>query len=157
MYRDVLGVLDALGWNRISLVGHSIGGSVAYLIAQRHPERIERLVLEDVCPAYDRERPRHVKPDVELSFDWPVVPAISGLASEYDADCWGALPEIGAPTLIVAGGPKSQIPQAKLDEVATLIPSCQLVTVPAGHHVHAEDLAGFIDAIKGFLLDPVIG
>ncbi|MEO6699998.1 MAG: alpha/beta fold hydrolase [Jatrophihabitantaceae bacterium] len=155
MYQDVLGVLDELGLGQVSLVGHSMGGSVAYLIAQRHPDRIERLVIEDVCPAYDRERPQHTQPDVELPFDWPVVPAISGLASDYDAGCWDALAAISAPTLIVAGGPKSQMPQAKLDEVTARIPDCRQVVVPAGHHVHAEDPAGFIDAVRGFLLDPV--
>jgi pimeloyl-ACP methyl ester carboxylesterase len=132
-----------------------MGGSVAYLIAQRQPDRIVRLILEDVCPAYDRERPQRDRPDWELPFDWPVVPAISGLASDYDAGCWDALGAISAPTLLVAGGPESHIPQAKLGEVAALIPDCRQVTVAAGHHVHANDPTGFINAVRGFLLDPV--
>jgi pimeloyl-ACP methyl ester carboxylesterase len=43
-----LGVLDALGLNRIRLCGHSFGGSIALGVAARAPERIERLVA--VCP-----------------------------------------------------------------------------------------------------------
>lgn len=41
--------LDALGpeWQRASLVGHSLGGAVALAFTERHPERVERLVLVD--------------------------------------------------------------------------------------------------------------
>ena len=40
-------VLDALGVRRATLIGNSLGGSVALLFALRHPERVERLVLLD--------------------------------------------------------------------------------------------------------------
>jgi pimeloyl-ACP methyl ester carboxylesterase len=41
--------LDALGpeWRRVSLVGHSLGGSIILTFAQQHPERVERLVIVD--------------------------------------------------------------------------------------------------------------
>lgn len=42
---DVLGAADALGWERFSLLGHSLGGAVATLVAGSCPERIERLAL----------------------------------------------------------------------------------------------------------------
>jgi pimeloyl-ACP methyl ester carboxylesterase len=45
---DALGAfLDALELPRASLVGHSWGGSWSLFFAQRHPERVERLVLMD--------------------------------------------------------------------------------------------------------------
>jgi 2-hydroxymuconate-semialdehyde hydrolase len=40
-----LGVLDALGIERASVVGNSFGGSLAMALAIRHPERVDRLVL----------------------------------------------------------------------------------------------------------------
>lgn len=43
--RDVLALLDALGLERVRLVGHDWGGLVAWLTACRHPERVERLML----------------------------------------------------------------------------------------------------------------
>lgn len=42
---DVVGAADALGWGRFSLLGHSLGGAVATLIAGALPERVERLAL----------------------------------------------------------------------------------------------------------------
>ncbi len=40
---DVLAMLDALGWERAHLVGHDWGGSVAWHVAGRHPERVRSL------------------------------------------------------------------------------------------------------------------
>jgi len=50
MRDDLLGFLDALGLDRVVLVGHSMGGNVAWLFAQDHAERLTRLVIEDVAP-----------------------------------------------------------------------------------------------------------
>jgi pimeloyl-ACP methyl ester carboxylesterase len=41
----VLALMDQLGVARASIVGHSIGGRIAWTLAARHPERTERLVL----------------------------------------------------------------------------------------------------------------
>jgi pimeloyl-ACP methyl ester carboxylesterase len=37
--------LDALGLPRVTLVGHSMGGTIALLFALNHPERVERLAV----------------------------------------------------------------------------------------------------------------
>lgn len=44
---DVVAAADALEWPRFSLLGHSLGGSVAALVAAALPERINRLALID--------------------------------------------------------------------------------------------------------------
>ncbi|MBA4211498.1 MAG: alpha/beta hydrolase [Polaromonas sp.] len=41
----VLALMDQLGVARASVVGHSIGGRMAWTLAARHPGRVERLVL----------------------------------------------------------------------------------------------------------------
>jgi esterase len=50
MTADVLGWLDAQQLGRVTFVGHSMGGKVAMLLACRHPERVERLVIADIAP-----------------------------------------------------------------------------------------------------------
>ena len=41
----LLGLLDALGLPKVSLVGNSFGGGIALRLAARHPDRVDRLVL----------------------------------------------------------------------------------------------------------------
>ncbi len=47
MADDVLALADALGWERFDLLGHSMGGMVAQVMALRDPERLRSLVLMD--------------------------------------------------------------------------------------------------------------
>ncbi len=42
---EVLAAADALGWQRFSLLGHSLGGAIASVLAAACPERIEQLLL----------------------------------------------------------------------------------------------------------------
>lgn len=47
---DVEGLVAHLGLERFALVGHSMGGTVGYAYAARHPEQVEVLVVEDIGP-----------------------------------------------------------------------------------------------------------
>jgi esterase len=53
---DLRGVLDRLGWARVGLVGHSMGGHNAMAFAARHPERLGALAILDARPALPAER-----------------------------------------------------------------------------------------------------
>src|SRR5690349_15451462 len=44
---DLLNLLNSIGWKKVHLVGHSMGGRVAMHFAQTHSERLASLVLED--------------------------------------------------------------------------------------------------------------
>ena len=50
MMDDIIGWMDAQGLARAALVGHSMGGKTAMLLACRHSERVERLVVVDIAP-----------------------------------------------------------------------------------------------------------
>jgi pimeloyl-ACP methyl ester carboxylesterase len=41
---DVVGVLDALGVDRVNLVGHDWGGVIGFLVCLEHPDRVARFV-----------------------------------------------------------------------------------------------------------------
>ena len=55
---DVVAWLDAQGLARVTLLGHSMGGKTAMLLACRHPERVERLIVADIAPK-DYHWPAH--------------------------------------------------------------------------------------------------
>ncbi|MCX4725708.1 alpha/beta fold hydrolase [Streptomyces sp. NBC_01306] len=48
---DAVAVLDALGWERAHLFGHSMGGLVAQRVAIRHPERVRTLATSSAVPS----------------------------------------------------------------------------------------------------------
>jgi haloacetate dehalogenase len=50
MARDMVGLMERLGFSRFSLAGHDRGGRVAYRLALDHPRRVERLAVLDVLP-----------------------------------------------------------------------------------------------------------
>ncbi len=56
---DVLAWMDAQGFARAALLGHSLGGKVAMRLACRNPGRVERLIVVDIAPkAYPEQAQR---------------------------------------------------------------------------------------------------
>lgn len=151
MAGDVVAALDGLGYGAVRLVGHSMGALVALLIAERHPDRVERLVLEDTVPLEPTPRPPVERPDGPLPFDWPVVPAIRAQIAHPDPVWWADLPRVTAPTLVVGGGPDSHVPQDRLAAAVAVLADARLVTLPVGHHVHRGDPEGFLAALRDVL------
>jgi pimeloyl-ACP methyl ester carboxylesterase len=52
--RDVLAIADALGIEQFSMIGHSMGGSVAMKTAELDASRLRRVVLIDIAGRVDR-------------------------------------------------------------------------------------------------------
>lgn len=70
---ELLGVLDALGWERFSLVGHSRGAIISSLLASVVPERVQRLVLLDGVappPVGEGEFPRQLRKFLDEKRHW---------------------------------------------------------------------------------------
>jgi len=64
--RIVAGALDALGLEDVTLVGNDTGGAICQLVAARHPERLNGLVLTN-CDAYESFPPKVFRPLRDLS------------------------------------------------------------------------------------------
>ncbi len=45
LVKDILGIADVMGREKILLVGHDWGGAVAWWFASKYPERVEKLVI----------------------------------------------------------------------------------------------------------------
>ncbi|GGZ58774.1 alpha/beta fold hydrolase [Streptomyces bluensis] len=151
MRADVLRFLDALGLDRVDLIGHSMGGIVAYLLAQDHPQRVTRLVLEDVPVPRPREPNTPTRPDGNLTFDWETVPAVRRQIDQPDPRWLEGLSRITAETLVVAGGPRSHVSQDGVAELARRIPGALMVTIPVGHLVHHAVPEAFTEVVAEFL------
>jgi pimeloyl-ACP methyl ester carboxylesterase len=50
---DLLAFVTELGLDRVSLIGTSMGGIISMIFAGGYPERVERLVLNDIGPEID--------------------------------------------------------------------------------------------------------
>ncbi|MCP4006686.1 MAG: alpha/beta hydrolase [bacterium] len=72
MANDVNSVIEALGAERLVIVGHSLGGRVAMRFAGLHPEKLAGLVIVDSGPELDARGTTRIRLDVanaEPSFD----------------------------------------------------------------------------------------
>ncbi len=51
---DLRTIIDELAWSKIELVGHSMGGRNALEFTHTYPQRVEKLVVEDIGPAMNQ-------------------------------------------------------------------------------------------------------
>lgn len=173
MYRDVVALLDRHRLTTVDLVGHSMGGHIGWLVAQRQPSRVRRLVIEDAPPP-----PRDAAAEAELrtapagggdrapvfslyqefrdlrrsgGLDRSAVrPIIDGLRTA-DPLWWRRLAEVTAETLVISGGLSSPVPRSLLAEVADAVPRGRLVAIDAGHYVHRTEPERFCEEVVRFL------
>ncbi|MFE7044129.1 alpha/beta fold hydrolase [Streptomyces atratus] len=153
LFRDDLhAFLEARNLAGATVVGHSMGAAAAYLLAEQEPGLIGRLVLEEVPPPFPLDPPRGPveRPDEEMDFDWSAVPSTNAQLNEPDPAGRERLGEITAPTLVIGGGPASQIAQDKLVWMAGRIPRGRFVTIEAGHLVHTERPDEFLTELRSF-------
>lgn len=150
---DVAGFLAALGLPRVSVVGHSYGGVVGYLLAQRYPGLVERLVIEDAPPLVPQDPPLEVppRPEGRLAFDWAVKTQFIEQRNAPDPRWVEDMAAITAPTLVIGGGPDSPMPQELLADMAERILDCRLITIDAGHLVHEKRPEEFLAVVRPFL------
>jgi len=156
----VLGLLDRLGISRATLVGNSLGGAVAVVLAARHPERVRRLVLIDSA-GYNLEpskRPMILRlvgsAPVAAALDAPekveeylaplarpgATDAVRSLINDRSGFGLPALvSEVRVPTLIVWGRNDRWVPLADADRFAAAIPGSRKVVLEECGHVPQEE------------------
>ncbi|MEV0269009.1 alpha/beta hydrolase [Hamadaea sp. NPDC050747] len=157
MRDDVLGLLDVLGADAVDVIGHSLGGTVSWLVAQERPGRVRRLVIEDSPPprAGDlRGGPLGPPPEEELPFAWEALVAVMGQLADPDPAWWDRLGLVSARVLLLAGGAASHVPQELFAVAAGRLADARVVEIPVGHHIHREALAEFLAVVVPFLTGP---
>ena len=72
LVKDVIGLIDALGYEKVNLVGHDWGAVVAWVVAHQHPERLHRLGILNV--PHPEVMKRFLKRDLEqLRRSWYIL------------------------------------------------------------------------------------
>ncbi|WP_040519243.1 alpha/beta fold hydrolase [Gordonia malaquae] len=171
-FRDDLGaVVDHLGAHKVDLVGHSLGAHTALRYAMAQPDRVRRMVLEEVPPmprddhdlaeaiapsATLGERIRGVgalvrNPGPFLRFDRALGGPVTDAFAVVEPDWWCALSRVTAPTLVVSGGQRSFLPPRHLRDVAYALPAGDFMTIDAGHSVHRDRPREFVGATVAHL------
>jgi pimeloyl-ACP methyl ester carboxylesterase len=152
MRDDLARLIDTLGLEQPALLGHSMGGTVAYLYAEAFPARVARLVIEDTPPPFPAGFPEPETIPDDLPYDGRLLLPIIRQLNMPDPAWWDQLAAIRAPLLIIGGGATSPIPQDKLAEVISRVPDGRLVTIDgAGHQVHRTRPTEFLAAVRDFL------
>jgi pimeloyl-ACP methyl ester carboxylesterase len=71
--RDQVALLDALGIERVKIIGHDWGGYAAFLMCLLWPERVERYVATNVVHPWPKPSARGVLDVWRLSYQLPMV------------------------------------------------------------------------------------
>ena len=152
MRDDTLALLDHLDVRRTAIIGHSMGGTVAYLVAETRPAMVCCLAIEDtpVPRGADLPEPPAEAPD-DVAFDWSLVGPIMRQLNQPDPAWWDDLRVISASVLVIGGGPDSTLDQAQLRDVCAAIPGARFVSIGGGHYVHATKPAEYIALVASFL------
>jgi pimeloyl-ACP methyl ester carboxylesterase len=151
MAADVGALLARRGDGPVDLVGHSLGGLVALRLPAAVPQRVRRLVLEDVGMPHPRPADPPARPEGELGFDWRVVEQVRPEIDAPDPRWPDVVRSVTAPTLVVAGGPRSFVAADHVAELVAALPHGRSVTLDTGHEVHDGDPEGFLHEVQHFL------
>lgn len=118
---------DTLGLDRFSLIAHSMGGVVALLFAERTPERLSALVLEDTTvPMQRHEYPAvPAEPPDPVDYDWQARVQLFKELNSPDPTWWTALSQVTTPTLLIAGSHADR----DLEETAQQLPDVHMETI----------------------------
>src|SRR3984957_11702756 len=171
MASDVLGVLDALHVQKVSLVGWSDGGCIGYDLAINNPERLQRLFafgadadvsgLRDgydktpVFAEYLKRVPEEYKKLSPTPKEWDQFNAnISTMWATLPAFTADQLRRITAPTTIADGQYDEGIKPEHIRYLVATIPGARLVVLPnVSHFAMLQDPRAFNAAILEFLHD----
>jgi pimeloyl-ACP methyl ester carboxylesterase len=150
---DLVALLDRLGVQRASDIGHDLGGTIVQRLAFGSPGRVRSLVLEGALPALLDAGARSLPVvDERGVIERALVAQDPSSTVPTHADPARRLAAITCPTLVVVGELDGPAFQHGAEVLHGWIPNSRLVRIPdAGHAPHVEQPARFLEHVRAFL------
>jgi 2-hydroxymuconate-semialdehyde hydrolase len=166
---QLAGTLDALGIERVSVIGQSLGGAIALVFAGRYPSRVDRAVSVDSGPWLPPFMLLMLTPGIgemilARSEYWPERPdqpalyaerlravyrirgtrrhllrAIRGQFFRDGLTYLGAMSRVRCPTLLVHGGSDDIIPVRAAVSLRHLVKNTEMVVLDGAGHFSMQD------------------
>ncbi|XP_037076368.1 serine hydrolase-like protein [Pollicipes pollicipes] len=152
-------VRDHFGWQRFSLMGHSMGSGMSMLYAATFPEDVESLTVLDLVKFLTRPVDQHpsITRDAVLAFGETERKLSAGSRPQYGYDelrrrlveAVSDLDDAAADSGGTWIGPEEEA--AALDIYRGAVPELHVLRAPGGHHVHLTHPENVLPHINGFL------
>ena len=157
---DLLSFMDGHQIGRAHLLGFSDGGNTAMIFAMRHPDRVDRLILNGANLDTGGVR-RTVQLPIELGYRIARIFAGKSDGARQNAELLGlmvndpnvpaqALSEITAKTLVIAGT-KDMIKGGHTRLIADSIPDAELAFIQGDHFIASKKPEEFNRKVLEFL------
>jgi pimeloyl-ACP methyl ester carboxylesterase len=151
-------VVDLIGAEPVLLIGQSLGGHTAMLVAARHPELVERLVVIEASPERDPSAREAVRKFFEANpgaYGDPIDPdrAAACLDEIAERDFWDDWRTIRCPVLVVRAEPGGHSADVVARMCAENANAESVAIAGAGHDVHLDQPTALADAIERFAHD----
>ncbi|SEM98086.1 alpha/beta fold hydrolase [Lihuaxuella thermophila] len=175
---DALAWMDELGLQKAIILGHSLGGVVAYRLAAKQPRRVAAMIVEDVgavvdsdlsfvaewprraptrealCEAMGRLGPPHLYSMRQYDDGWGLPFEAEDMiisTRETNGDHWSDWLATDLPALLLHGTRSVVLSCEHAEEMARRRPNTTLVHMDAGHAIYYDNLDAYVKAIRDFL------
>ncbi|MDN4594680.1 alpha/beta fold hydrolase [Polycladomyces subterraneus] len=175
---DALALLDYLGVQKAVVLGHSLGGVVAYRLAASRPERVLALIVVDIGAVVDNDLtfvaswphraptqeeliaalghlgPAHAYSMRQYEYGWglPFVAEDMIISQrELNGDYWNDWLASRVPALLLHGTQSKVLSYEHAEEMARKRPNTTLVQINAGHAIYYDNPDRYVAEIQNFL------
>lgn len=157
---DLYGFMTEHGIEKAHILGFSDGGNIAIIFALKHPEMIEKLIV-DGANLYPAGVKRRIQRPIELGYYAVKLFAAFSSNAKAKAEMLSLmvnepniapeeLKKLNMPVLVMAGT-DDMIRQEHTELIAASIPGAKLVILPGDHFIARNNSNAFNAAVRDFL------
>lgn len=177
---DAVALLDHLKIESATVLGHSLGGVVAYTLAARAPDRVEKLVIVDIGAVVDDDlgvvltwlhraptrralveafgfmgaKQEYVMRKYADGWGVPWNPAeMVASQEEINGDHWQTWLATTMPALLIHGSDSHTLNTQQAEDMAQRRPATTLIHLAGGHAIYVDAPSAYVQAVTTFLAE----